>query len=180
MPKMFNVKMYMPTTLISVLAADNSLTCASCLTGRCSGGIRRNCSNDMQDTEAPVSYNHVPSTLLALTVIKGRFCRLRLPITLIAIVGTFLFLRGCVSTVIVSTKIESPERRSLLGAVPPFTENPAYRCRLLVVLPNHAGLVAVPTGCPWACSPRSPGPRDPFHCRASKVCLVRPLPALRP
>ncbi len=121
----------MPTTLISVLAADNSLTCAFCLTGRCSGGICWNCSTDMQDTEAPVSYNHVPSTLLALTVVKGQFCRLRLPITLIAIVGTFLFIRDRLSTVIVSTKIESPERRSLLGTVPPFIENLVCCCRPL-------------------------------------------------
>jgi hypothetical protein len=166
---------------LSVLAADNSLTCASCLTGPCSGGIRRNCSNDMQDTEAPLSYNHVPSTLLALTVIKGRFCLLRLPITLIAIVGTFLFFRGCVSTVIVSTKIESPERRSLLGAVPPFIENPVCHCRLLAVRPNPAGLAAAaPMGCPWTSLLRSPRPRDPFHFRASKVCLACPLPVLRP
>ena len=170
----------MPTTLISVLAADNSLTCASCLIGRCSGGIRRNCSNDMQDTEAPVSYNQVPSILLALTFIKGLFCRLRLPITSIAIVGTFLFFLERFSTVIVSTKIESPERRSLLGAVPSFRENPAFHCRLLAIRSNPVVVVvAGPMGCHWTCPPGSPRPPGPSRCRASKVCLVRPLPALR-
>ncbi len=52
--------MYMPVTFKMVFAAEISLKFERNFGGLLTGGILRNSFSDMQVTEAPVSYNHVP------------------------------------------------------------------------------------------------------------------------
>ena len=96
-PKILNLRMNMPITEISSFEADNSLICGVNLGGLFSIAIRLNCFTDIQDTDAPVSYNHVPVISCVPTLINGRYSALELPITSIEIVGNCLLL--CTFTV---------------------------------------------------------------------------------